>query len=119
MKRFGALSERLQGYLIASVVLLGITYALLFHVTDETRKGCERLDAVRAVEYRVLTGAQKSLQAQADVATDPAEQQRLQNRADAYSRNIQKLEDTASEYAEYPGSIHVDCTQAYGYPWPF
>ena len=113
------ISQRLQGYLIATVILLGITYALLFHVTDEARKGCERLNAVRGVEYRVLSGAEKSLQQQADAASTPQQQTILKSRAKEYSQYLELLLSTSAEFAPDQTKPYVDCSRAYQYPWPF
>lgn len=114
------MSDKAKGYVVASVVFLAVVYALFFHVTAELRRGCTRLDAVRTVTYRVLSGAERSLRNQAvDPNLSLEEKNRLKNRADAYRINTQKLLKTAAPFAIEEGSPHVDCSRAYPYPWPF
>lgn len=101
-------------------------YALyaIAYANTEARRGCERLDDVRAIEYAVLADAQVSLRKQAAATDDRLKRRLIAARATAYDGYLRQLRQSVRPFGdpaetEAAGGVpRIDCTLAYPRPAP-
>lgn len=112
----------IKGYLIASCVFVILLYALLINQVNHSRQGCERLDQVRVVEYRVLQDAIPSIDEQAKAAVARGQMQEaaaLHLRSDQYDEYLTDLAVPLGYLSDDPeNSADIDCSKAYPMPEP-
>lgn len=92
------------GYLILFAFVLAAVFLVSYQSTNEARRGCERLDQVRAVEWDVLEAAANRPETPPQIS--------------AFYR--QQLDDLVESTLPWTTGVdaHIDCEAAYPFPPP-
>ena len=110
---------------ILVVFLIGIpVFAWSIFLTNniqmDLREGCERGNIRSSVQYEFLKIAQADGQdsSDEDIVTDPEQAAIDQRAADRYSSLANDLVEAAASYSERPGSVEINCVEAYPRSFP-
>jgi hypothetical protein len=90
---------------------------------NHQREGCERLNTVRISLYGSYNDALKfnKYTIQNLKALDaPKKELKLSEKVSStYQDRANNLVISSAQYAVHKGSVRIDCSDAYPYPWPF
>lgn len=100
-----------------AAVLVG--YVLQFNVRSDLIDSCERSNVLRSQLYGFMRDAEKTRTEEAQRSTTPMDRRENLAAAARYRQRAEALVRTATDVAVEPGSVVVDCDQAFSKPWPF